>query len=266
MKRRSDFRLIPILLVAIGCLAVLKIAGIVLDGGYVLLGDPPQQKPLSWAQQTLNYPAPGGSGKSEPPDITGSVDTAKPKEPPPSTVSETRPAEMVVAQQGSQQTSQPMAQQVSPTERAVLERLQDRRKELETRAREVEIRESLLKAAEKRIENKVDEMKGVETRISATMQQKEEADNARFKSIVTMYENMKPKDAGRIFDRLEMAVLIEVASRMKPQKMSDVLAQMSPEAAERLTVELARRSGGVGMANSVSALPKIEGRPAAVNN
>ena len=38
MKRRRDFRLIPILLVAIGCLAVLKIAGILLDGGYIAAG------------------------------------------------------------------------------------------------------------------------------------------------------------------------------------------------------------------------------------
>jgi flagellar motility protein MotE (MotC chaperone) len=150
---------------------------------------------------------------------------------------------------------------VSPTERAVLERLQERRQELETRAREVDIRESLLKAAEKRIETKVDEMKGVETRISAANQQKEEADNARFKSIVMMYENMKSKDAGRIFDRLDMSVLIEVASRIKPQKMSEILAQMQAETAEKLTVELARRSGAIGMASSMSSLPKIEGRP-----
>jgi flagellar motility protein MotE (MotC chaperone) len=245
MKRRRDFRLIPLLLVAIGCLALLKIAGIVLDGGYILAGDPQPQK-LSWAQQTLNFPVPGG--RIEPPDVTGSVDAPK-KEEPPKNVSDTRPAE-VVAQ---------APQQVSPTERAVLERLQERRQELETRAREVDIRESLLKAAEKRIESKVDEMKGVETRISAAAQQKEEADNARFKSIVTMYENMKPKDAGRIFDRLDMSVLIEVASRIKPQKMSDILAQMSLEAAEKLTVELARRSGGVGMASTNASLPKIEG-------
>ncbi|ETR75831.1 flagellar protein FlbB [Afipia sp. P52-10] len=258
MTRRRDFRLIPILLVATGCLAVLKIAGIVLDGGYVLLDERAPHRPLSWAQQTLNYPVPGGRG--EPPDITGSVESAKPKEVP-SPVSETRPAEVVVAQSGTSFDSQPAGQQMPPAERAVLERLQERRKELETRAREVDIRESLLRAAEKRIESKADEIKSVETRISAANQQKEEADNARFKSIVTMYENMKPKDAGRIFDRLEMAVLIEVASRMKPQKMADVLAQMSPEAAERLTVELARRSGGVGMAASISALPKIESRP-----
>jgi flagellar motility protein MotE (MotC chaperone) len=254
-KRRRDFRLIPILLVAIGCLAALKVAGIVLDGGYILMDDN-QPKKLSWAQETLNFPAPG-AGKIEPPDITGSVEAKK--EEPAKNVSETRPVETVV----SQSPSQVSPSQVSPSERAVLERLQERRQELETRAREVDIRESLLKAAEKRIESKVDEMKGVESRISAAAQQKEEADNARFKSLVVMYENMKPKDAGRIFDRLDMSVLIEVASRIKPQKMSDILAQMSAEAAEKLTVELARRSGGVGMASSAAALPKIEGRPTA---
>lgn len=248
MTRRRDFRLLPILLVATCCLAVLKVAGILLDGGYVLLDDP-QPRKRSWAQETLNFPAPGG--KVEAQEVTGSVEAKK--EEPPKGANEARPAETVV--------SQAPQQQVSPTERAVLERLQERRQELETRAREVDIRESLLKAAEKRIESKVDEMKGVEGRISAAAQQKEEADNARFKSLVVMYENMKPKDAGRIFDRLDMSVLIEVASRIKPQKMSDILAQMSGEAAEKLTVELARRSGGIGMSAAAASLPKIEGRP-----
>ena len=35
-----------------------------------------------------------------------------------------------------------------------------------------------------------------------------------------MYESMKPKDAAKVFDRLEMAVLIEIASQITPQKMS----------------------------------------------
>ena len=249
MKLR-DLRIVPIMLIAAASLAVLKLTGILLDGGYVLL-DEPRPAGTSWAQQTLNFPGSGGAApaavKTEPSDITGSVDAPKPKTDAPP-ISETRPAVV-----------QPPA--VSASERAVLERLQERRQELDTRSREVDIRENLLKEAEKRIESKVDEMKGVEARIAAAQQQKEEADNARFKSIVTMYENMKPRDAGKIFDRLDMAVLIEVASRMKPQKMADVLAQMQPDAAERLTVELARRSGAVAAAAPASALPKIEGRP-----
>jgi hypothetical protein len=42
--------------------------------------------------------------------------------------------------------------------------------------------------------------------------------------------------------------------------MSDNLGLMSPEAAERLTVELARRAGTDKTA-SAADLPKIEGRP-----
>jgi len=46
-------------------------------------------------------------------------------------------------------------------------------------------------------------LKAVESRISTATGQKSEADAARFKGIVTMYEAMKPKDAAKVFDRLE---------------------------------------------------------------
>jgi flagellar motility protein MotE (MotC chaperone) len=82
-----------------------------------------------------------------------------------------------------------------------------------------------------------------------------------------MYESMKPKDAAKVFDRLEMPVLIEIASQIAPRKMSDILGLMSPEAAERLTVELARRAGGDKSASAGADLPKIEGKviPARTN-
>ena len=137
--------------------------------------------------------------------------------------------------------------------------MQARRQELDARAREIDIRENLLKAAEKRIESKVEEMKATESRISVANEQKAEADNARFKGIVTMYESMKPKDAAKVFDRLEMPVLIEIASQIAPRKMSDIMGLMQPEAAERLTVELARRASGEKAA-AAADLPKIEGK------
>jgi flagellar motility protein MotE (MotC chaperone) len=74
-----------------------------------------------------------------------------------------------------------------------------------------------------------------------------------------MYEGMKPKDAAKVFDRLEMPVLIQIASQIAPRKMSDILGLMSTEAAERLTVELARRAAPDQSA-SAGDLPKIEGK------
>jgi len=74
-----------------------------------------------------------------------------------------------------------------------------------------------------------------------------------------MYEGMKPKDAAKVFDRLEMSVLFEIASQIAPRKMSDILGLMQAEAAERLTVEMARRAGS-DKAAAVVELPKIEGK------
>jgi flagellar motility protein MotE (MotC chaperone) len=250
MKALRDIRVIPVVLIAIFGLAVLKVAGLVIDGGYVFDYQPKSTK-RSWAQESFNFPG----GKTDP-DITGSVAAKK----------EEAPAKPAVS---APETAKPpdgtvlfpeQTQAVSPSERAILERLQARRQELEARAREIDIRENLLKSAEKRIEGRVEELKGVEARIATKTEQKNEAEVARFKGIVTMYEGMKPKDAAKVFDRLEMPVLIEIASQIAPRKMSDILGLMSAEAAERLTVELARRAGTDKPASSTADLPKIEGK------
>ena len=272
MKSFRDIRVLPVVLVAVFGLAVLKVAGLVIDGGYVFDYQPDQPAKRSWAQENLGYPGGQGSAKSnvkdsikgsvkgDPADITGSVKKEEKKEekaeeaPKPATPASeaSKPDGLVVLPDANQP-------QVSASERAILERLQARRQELEQRAREFEIRESLLKSAEKRIEGRVEEMKATEARITTVTGQKAETDAARFKGIITMYEGMKPKDAAKVFDRLEMSVLYDIASQIAPRKMSDILGLMQPEAAERLTVELARRAG-TDKSASTADLPKIEGK------
>jgi len=123
------------------------------------------------------------------------------------------------------------------------------------------MRESLLKAAEKRLEAKVIELKDVEARVNTAMGNRDKAEADRFKSIVAMYENMKAKDAARIFDRLDLKILVEVVTQINPRKMSEILALMSPESAERLTVELANHAGSQPKSQNANQLPKIEGKP-----
>jgi flagellar motility protein MotE (MotC chaperone) len=288
MNYIRDLRLIPIAVIACTCLLALKAADLLLDGGSLIAGDDtpkmehsavihttadvprPSSSMLSWASQMFNFP--DGSGATTAPvvaslpadrtDITGSVpaetadkdkqakaDQTKPdpaKPPgikPPGTVIPTEPG------------------QPSGAERAILERLQERRQELDTRARELDIRESLIKAAEKRMEGQLAELKETEARITVATQQKDDAQAARFKGLVTMYENMKPRDAAKIFDRLDMGVLLEVASKIEPRKMADILAQMSADSAQRLTVELASQAQQVKPGSSPNDLPKIEGQP-----
>jgi flagellar motility protein MotE (MotC chaperone) len=257
MKSFRNIRVIPVVVVAICCLAVLKVAGLLIDGSYVFDFNPQSVAP-SWAQENLNYPrsAKVASAGGDPSDITGSAHGAAPKkkeeEKPKVEAPDTKPEGVVIHPEENQPP-------VSASERAILERLQSRRQELDARAREIDIRESLLKEAEKRITTKVDEMKAFEAKAANEERQKAEAENARLKGLITTYEGMKPKDAARVFDRLEMPVLIEIASQIAPRKMSDILGLMSSEAAERLTVELARRANGDRSAASTE-LPKIEGK------
>ncbi|MEQ8327441.1 MAG: hypothetical protein RIE84_14575 [Parvibaculum sp.] len=128
---------------------------------------------------------------------------------------------------------------ISKSEMTVLESLSERRKELATRAEALDTRERLLAAAEKRVEDRIAELKEIEARINARIGEQDAENEARLAGLVAMYETMKPKDAARIFERLDMGVLLDVVKRMQPRKMAAVMAAMDPVTAQDLTVELA---------------------------
>lgn len=283
-----DIRLFPIVLVAAGSLLVLKVSGLVFEGGYtlgerlqgrdkgglqittresvpdtpkIIIADQrakPPQSPKSWAQEMFNYGGSDRDGADR--DVTGSVGASEPKTSGPPLKTSTKPPEAPKLEVAGASIPMEQGRVNSPGERAVLERLQDRRQEFDSRNRELEMRETLLKAAEKRLDAKVNELKDMETKVSSAAETREKADVQRLKGVVSMYENMKPKEAARIFDRLDIKVLIEVSTAMSPRTMSAILAQMSPEVAERLTVELTGRAGAQS-AQAAEQLPKIEGRP-----
>jgi flagellar motility protein MotE (MotC chaperone) len=241
-------------------------------------GNPDVKVP--WAQEMFNF-----NGTASRDDVTGSVGNRKPgskadddgdityssghggdeKKPdasagPPLKTSEKAPAAPKLDVGGD--TFQLEQGKInSPGERAILGRLQDRRQELDTRQRELDMRESLIKAAEKRLEAKVQELKDVEQRIKVASGARDKAEAERFKGIVAMYENMKPKDAARIFNKLDMRVLIEVASAIKSRSMSEIMANMTSEAAEKLTIEMANRASAQAPPPEGGQLPKIEGKP-----
>jgi flagellar motility protein MotE (MotC chaperone) len=147
----------------------------------------------------------------------------------------------------------------SRAEESILDRLGQRRQELQQRNQDMELREQLLEQAEKRLEARLQEMRDRDQPPEVAAQQ--EAAKAGLKNLVLMYETMRPKEAARVFDRLGLDILVPVVVEMNPRKMAEVLAVMSPEAAERLTVALARRAQGIpsgGQARNGSAMPTSE--------
>ena len=129
------------------------------------------------------------------------------------------------------------------SEIGLLHDLAGRRDELEGRARDLEMRENLLQAAERRIDEKIAELRQIEENIQIMLERNDANEEEQIKRLVKVYENMKPKDAARIFDQLEMDILLKVTRRMREAKIAPVLARMQPAKAKSLTVELATQRG-----------------------
>ncbi len=130
---------------------------------------------------------------------------------------------------------------LTDSEIEVLQKLSARREALDRRTLELEQREVLLSAAEARIEERIQELKRLQANIEGMIEQRDEKQEAQLRSLVKIYESMKPKEAARIFEELDMAVLLEVIDRMKERKSAPILAKMNPDKAKEITVELADR-------------------------
>jgi flagellar motility protein MotE (MotC chaperone) len=135
------------------------------------------------------------------------------------------------------------------TDRTLLERLSERRQALEKQEKDLSEREGLLAAAEKQLEARMAELKAMDDTVKADMARKD-ADLATLKPLIIMYEAMKPKDAARIFEKLDLKAVLPIASGMNPKKFSEVLAQIDPTIAGKLTVGLA---AAVNSQNGISA-------------
>ena len=128
---------------------------------------------------------------------------------------------------------------LSDEEIDLLQSLAERRKELELRAHQLEQREALLMAVERRIDEKIEGLKELQGSIQGETE-------SQYKSLVKIYENMKPKDAARIFEELDMAILLPVTERMKERKLAPILAKMNTTKAMALTARLAQRRNTQG--------------------
>lgn len=116
--------------------------------------------------------------------------------------------------------------------------LAERRKQLDQQSRELSIREALLKTAEQEINQKYQELLSLRDEIQDLLKQQSEEEQKRIASLVKIYEGMKPKDAARIFNTLDMDVLLEVVSQMSERKSAPIIAAMSPDRARSLTMML----------------------------
>jgi flagellar motility protein MotE (MotC chaperone) len=229
----KKLRILPVIIAAASTLFLMKGIGLLTEGRFVLTG----------SNAAI---AAGGGGHG--PAKEEESHSAKPHGPPPGEdappLAERRPS------------AEPIKIEDLPPDLEVLEKLTERRQQLDKRSEEMEEREKLLEATEKRVEQRIAELKALEAQISSKLAENDAERAKELKSLVATYESMKGRDAARILDSLDMPVLLTIAKQMKPAKMAEILAAMSPEAAQKLTVELSGTSESAAAVGTKS-LPKI---------
>jgi flagellar motility protein MotE (MotC chaperone) len=147
------------------------------------------------------------------------------------------------------------AQPASTSEVEVLTSLSKRRGELDAREAQIKAQANILAATEARIDAKLGRLKAMQAQITTLLGQRDAEQARQLTSLVKTYSAMKPKDAARIFDSLSDQVLVPVAAEMKSDVLAPVLAAMTPDQAQKLTIRLANRLTLPDMAAAPAAAP-----------
>ncbi|HYZ24697.1 MAG TPA: hypothetical protein VE690_21310 [Rhodopila sp.] len=179
-------------------------------------GAPPAIPAPSKASAAADAAKPAGTVRSA--DAGKQPDTSKPPEKPP----------------------EPEAQAVSASEKALLQDLRQRRKELDAQADALKAREAVLAAAEQKLSARVVELQALQKKLETLDAARKQNEEAGWQGLAKLYEAMKPRDAATIFNDLTMPVLLQVLDRMKDAKAAAVMAAMNPDKARDVTAELAR--------------------------
>jgi flagellar motility protein MotE (MotC chaperone) len=172
------------------------------------------------------------------------------KRPPPAPAAGASPAPVTA--------TPPSEPPISEGERALLLDLRKRRGELDAREAALAARESVLTAAEARLAARVKELGDLQKRLESLEVARNAREEANWRGLVKLYEAMKPRDAGAIFNDLDLPVLLPILDRMKEAKAAAILAAMEPERARLATAELADRRS---RANAVPPAASAAGAP-----
>ncbi len=267
----KSIRLLPVVVFAAFALLILKSVGLVTHGGYALLG-------AEWAQAQEDTASGQAEGEERTADegqgdlelTEGDVNAAEKASEDLFSSAEPAPVESsqidaVPVEQNTAGDKIPVgsADGVDQTQKAVLERLSERRTELDNRAADLDQRQELVEAAEKRIEERISRLEELEASVKSLVDRKKAQDEERFNSVVSMYESMKARDAAAIFNDLQSDVLVRVATMMSPRKLAPIMAEMETEQAQQLTARLAQEEPEPALdqaTDEMADLPQIVGQ------
>ena len=125
-------------------------------------------------------------------------------------------------------------------ERDLFASLQKRQKELDIRESSLKAEEEKILALKKEIMEKIDALKSLETQLSSKLDMEKTNDAKRLKELAKVYEATPPQKAAAMLEKLEVRTAAGITINMKRERAGLIWGYLTPQKAVAITNEITR--------------------------
>lgn len=145
-----------------------------------------------------------------------------------------------IASQKTGSASKPEKIVVGPPE--LIAEIKRLRETLDAREKALENREMKLRIIEQKMKERLEEMRTARERLAETAALVDDAAGKDVRRLAEMYQAMKPKKAGQIFNEMAASFAAGFIAEMRPEAAALVLANMDAEKAYAVSLLIAGRN------------------------
>jgi flagellar motility protein MotE (MotC chaperone) len=153
--------------------------------------------------------------------------------------------EVEALRHNSKEIAQSLACQNDANIGELLKALKTREERISAQENKIADRVQALAVAKHGIDQKLVELVEAEKKLRATMALANTASEDDLSRLVSVYENMKPKDAAALFEEMEPRFSSGFLGRMRPDAAAKIFAGLTPAKAYSISVILAGRNAEV---------------------
>lgn len=137
------------------------------------------------------------------------------------------------------EATKPEASQIESGDVSHLQKLAQRKRQLDEREAELGRVEEEIGKQKAEIEKRMRELEEMRTKISAILEDRVKVDEQKVESLMQMYSNMKPPQAAKIFETMDEDLAVEIMGRMKKKNAAEILNLLKPEKAQVISEKYA---------------------------
>ncbi|GBQ24647.1 hypothetical protein AA12717_1847 [Gluconacetobacter sacchari DSM 12717] len=119
--------------------------------------------------------------------------------------------------------------EVTKAETALIRNIVARQSTFDTEQKSLEEQKRIIDAAQSALNEKMRDLDSTMAALAERQAAHRETMSAETDRLVRIYEEMPPKEAAAVFNIMDIHVLVSVANRMNPRKISAVMGYMMPE-------------------------------------